>query len=199
MIAALMGTVLGFRGSALVVMTSGGVGYCVHVLPSCRDTYSAGAFISLQIETILRENDMSFYGFEDNREREAFVLLTSVQSVGARVAFSLLSLGDVSVLFRAIAQKKTSFLTKASGVGAKLADRIILELHKKSEVSMYAEDEKTCVEPETEVWRDVRRGLLALSFSTRDVEHMMVKAHITSSWNGDKNDAIRACLKTRDI
>jgi len=83
------------------------------------------------VETVVREDAILLYGFADNAEREWFRLLTTVQGVGAKVALAILSTIDPNALAAVIASADRASLTRAAGVGARLADRILSELRTK--------------------------------------------------------------------
>ncbi len=84
------------------------------------------------VETQVREDAISLYGFIDTAERDWFRLLLTVQGVGAKVALNLLSALSPSELVRAIAAGDRGSLTRAAGVGAKLAIRLLSELREKA-------------------------------------------------------------------
>ncbi len=113
-----------------------GVGYLVHA-----STRTIAALPSPPtaarplIETQVREDAITLYGFADPAERDWFRLLTAVQGVGAKVALSLLSALSPRELVSAIAAADRASLTRASGVGSKLAIRLLSELRDKA-VSM---------------------------------------------------------------
>lgn len=86
---------------------------------------------TLYIRTITREDGTTLYGFADPQERRVFDWLLTVTGCGPKVAMSLLSqVGEASIV-TAIAQQDSKALTRASGVGTKLAERIVLELKDK--------------------------------------------------------------------
>ena len=114
-------------------------GVCYDVFASSK-TISAvgdeGASASLFIETHVREDHIHLYGFATESEHKCFKLLTTVQGVGAKVGLAILSALTPDEAISAIsAQDKTSF-TRASGVGPKLAERIVTEL--KSKIGAFA-------------------------------------------------------------
>ena len=86
----------------------------------------------LLIETQVREDAITLYGFADPAERDWFRLLLTVQGVGAKVALALLSAQSPADLVRAIATGDRGSLTRAAGVGAKLAVRLLSELREKA-------------------------------------------------------------------
>ena len=131
MIAKLTGLVDAVDAEAVTVDV-GGVGYSV--LCSSRTLVAlppAGGPVSLMIETHVREDHIRLYGFAEAAERDWFRLLLAVQGVGARLALHILSVLTPAELGEAIAVEDAETLTRANGVGAKLARRIAGELKDK--------------------------------------------------------------------
>lgn len=87
--------------------------------------------VSLMIETHVREDHIHLYGFIDQEERDWFRLLATVQGVGAKMALAILSALSPQQLIQAIAAQDKAHLTRANGVGQKLAARIVTELKDK--------------------------------------------------------------------
>jgi Holliday junction DNA helicase RuvA len=115
------------------VLDVNGVGYLV--LASTRTLGALPnppATASLLIETQVREDAITLYGFATSAERDWFRLLTTVQGVGAKVALALLSALSPDQLIAAIATGDRAAVTRAPGVGPKLAVRILSELHDKA-------------------------------------------------------------------
>lgn len=128
MIAKLTGAVDSI-GEAQVVIDVAGVGYLVYC--SARTLGGLpplGEVASLLVDTHVREDHIHLYGFADVQEREWFHLLKSVQGVGAKLAIAILSALSIDQLGHAIAAQDRTFLTRADGVGPKLASRILSEL-----------------------------------------------------------------------
>lgn len=128
MIGKLKGLVDSF-GDDWVLIDCGGVCYEVHC--SGRTLQSlprVGEAAVVFIETILREDLIRLYGFATEAEKSWFLLLTTVQGVGARVALSILSVLSPSELSSAVALQDKAMVGRANGVGPKLAVRIVTEL-----------------------------------------------------------------------
>jgi len=132
MIARLKGILDSLHGDALV-LDVGGVGYLVHCAASTLAKLPPlGAPLSLYIETLLRQDAITLYGFELEAEREWFRLLMSVQGVGAKVALAILGALGVEGALQAIARQDKAAFARAPGVGPKLAGRLTNELKDKA-------------------------------------------------------------------
>ena len=130
MIAKLKG-IIDTIGEDYCIVDVGGVGYLVFASSKTLGRLGKGTAASLLIETVVREDSITLYGFADAWEKEWFNTLTRVQGVGAKVCLSILSVLSPGQLAQAVsAQDKASF-TRASGVGPKLAARIVTELKDK--------------------------------------------------------------------
>lgn len=130
MIAKLKG-IIDTIGDDYCIIDVNGVGYLVSASSKTLGKLNTGIETSLLTEMIVREDSISLFGFADAWEKEWFNTLTKVQGVGAKVCLSILSVLSPSQLAQAIsAQDKTSFC-RASGVGPKLAARIVTELKDK--------------------------------------------------------------------
>src|SRR5580693_936346 len=131
MIGKLSGTIDNIMGSQ-VILDVNGVGYVLTC--SARTLRRLGppkSAAALLIETHVREDAINLYGFADADEQGWFRLLTTVQGVGAKVALALLSAAEPEELAQIIAAQDKTALTKADGVGPKLALRIVTELKDK--------------------------------------------------------------------
>lgn len=119
-------------GDDWVVVDCSGVGYLVSCSSRTLSRLEAGTAASLFIETHVREDAIQLYGFLETGERDWFRLLTTVQGVGAKVGLSILSVATPDQLLQIIAAQDKASLTRASGVGPKLAVRILTELKDKA-------------------------------------------------------------------
>jgi Holliday junction DNA helicase RuvA len=120
-------------GDDWVILDVGGVGYVVscstRTLSSLPGT---GEAVALSIETYVREDQIRLFGFTTDTEREWFRLLQTVQGVGAKVALSILGVLKASDLANAIALQDKAAVSRAPGVGPKVAARIVAELKDKA-------------------------------------------------------------------
>ena len=131
MIASLAGVVAQATGDSVVVDVNG-VGYLVFASARTLGRLpTRGEAARLLIETHVREDHIHLYGFADEGERGWFRLLTTVQGVGARTALALLSALAPDALATAVMAQDKAALTRADGVGPKLAQRIVMELRDK--------------------------------------------------------------------
>ncbi len=117
------------KKSSFVAIDTGGIWYKVFVSPRTITALADRAEIALYIETHWRkDNGPELYGFETERELELFQKLVSVSGVGPKSALGILSIASVDQAISAINEGKTDLLTRASGIGKKTAERIVLEL-----------------------------------------------------------------------
>jgi Holliday junction DNA helicase RuvA len=128
MIGKLKGLVDSF-GDDWVLIDCGGVCYEVHCSTRTLQALPrVGEATVVFIETILREDLIRLFGFATEAEKSWFLLLTTVQGVGARVALAILSVLSPSELSSAVALQDKAMVGRANGVGPKLAVRIVTEL-----------------------------------------------------------------------
>jgi len=115
-----------------VVIEAGGIGYEVFV-PDNSAVYLADSRETVLIYTamIVREDDVSIYGFHDKESLDLFRKLLTVNGVGAKAAMAILSAMPVENIKKAIVFDDAATLTKANGIGKKIAQRITLELKDK--------------------------------------------------------------------
>lgn len=127
MIASLAGTVAQVALDRAVLDVQG-VGYLVHAAPATLAGLRPGEPARLQTTLVVREDSMTIYGFADADERDVFETAQSVSGVGPRIALAMLAVLTPDALRRAIAAEDTASLRRVPGIGAKSAQRIVLEL-----------------------------------------------------------------------
>ena len=130
MIAKLRG-IIDTIGDDYCIVDVNGVGYLVFASAKTLGKLTRGKQYCLLTETVVREYSISLFGFYDAWEKEWFLTLTKVQGVGAKVCLSILSVLSPSQLAQAVAAQDKNSFTRASGVGPKLAARLVTELKDK--------------------------------------------------------------------
>ncbi len=134
MIASLEGVVAAVSGTG-VVLDVGGVGYRVFAGPSTLTGLSPGDQLKLHTHHLVREDVQALYGFRSTEELAFFELIITVSGVGPKVGLAIVSSRPVADLQLAILQGDDAVLTAVSGVGKRLAGRIVLELREKVEAA----------------------------------------------------------------
>ena len=132
MIAKLKG-VLDETGEDWAIIDVQGVGYLVHCSAKTLNALGeTGEAVTVFTDLQVSENDMRLLGFAESGERDWFRLLTTVQGVGSKVALAILSALSTGELCDACAAQDSASVSRAKGVGAKIAERIVNELKEKA-------------------------------------------------------------------
>lgn len=198
MIAHLTGKVLRTDANS-VVLDVNGVGYRAFVPLSVLSSLpSEGGTLSLFTTMIVREDDITLYGFPSLDEQQVFQALIGVAGVGPKVALSLLSVLEGPTLARAIASGDTKTLTKVPGVGPKLAQRIALELG--DQMARLSFDLKVqsaagaATTPSGQVFEDIVEMLVSLQYNRSDARKAAEKVLADSAGDADVPRLIREAL-----
>ena len=156
------------------IIDVGGVGYLVFCsAKTLAGLPTQGEACEIFVETHVREDHIHLYGFATTAEKAAFKLLTSVQGVGAKVGLAILSALSPQELQAAVASGDKAPFTRASGVGPKLAQRLVTELADKigslvaGGVTLKAVA-GTAVEPETGAVEEAVSALTNLGYGRMD-------------------------------
>lgn len=116
------------------VIDVGGVGYLLYVSEKtigALSVYTPGANLKLYTYLNVREDALELFGFQNEAEKRAFLLLTGISGVGPRAALSILSALTPDALCNAVLHGDASSISAANGIGAKTAQKVILELKDK--------------------------------------------------------------------
>jgi Holliday junction DNA helicase RuvA len=190
-IALLSGTVA-VRRADHVVIDCQGVGYRTAVsAETLRQVPAVGNPVLLHTHLIMREDGISLYGFAAEEERDLFLMLLGVQSVGPKVALEVLSGGPTRELVRALSAGDVARFQAVKGVGKRTAERIIVELREKVGASgLGAGGDAILITRGDDPRLLAREGLTGLGFSLDEAEALL------TDLNGDTpEELIAAALK----
>lgn len=150
-----------------IVVEAGGIGYDISVAGnSSLYLRSEGDEVICYTAMIVREDDVSLYGFADRESLELFRLLITVSGVGAKAAMAVLSALTSSQLRQAIAFEDDKAIATANGVGKKTAQRIVLELKDKVSADDVSVPEQQAVSAASDdVRSEAVNGLVVLGYS----------------------------------
>jgi len=181
-----------------VVVDVSGVGYLVSISANC--FYSLpeppGA-VSLHIHTSVRDDDISLYGFSTALERRVFGMLISVSKVGPKAAMALLSAFQADQLLGAIAGGDARALAKVRGIGAKTAERILVDLTDKA-AALLPEAKLAAIERVPRPGRaddDAISALLNLGYRPAEAETRVAEARQALGEAASIPEVVRAALK----
>jgi Holliday junction DNA helicase RuvA len=172
---ALLGGTVAVRRSDHVVVDCGGVGYRLSVSgETLRHVPAIGNEVRLHTHLIVREDALTLYGFATEEERELFLMLLGVQSVGPKVALAVLSGGPPRELLRALAAGDSARLQAVPGIGKRTAERIIVELREKvGAAGLEAQETPIRVLVGDDPRHLARDGLLGLGYSVQEADELL--------------------------
>jgi len=171
MIALLRGEVAVRRADHVVVL-AGGVGYRLAVsAETLRHVPAVGKPVTLHSHLVVRDDVLALYGFAHEQERDLFLALIGVQSVGPKVALAVLSGGTPRELIGALASGDVARLQAVPGIGKRTAERIVVELREK--VGGAALDEEIVITRADGPRRVARDGLVELGFSIVEADEAL--------------------------
>ena len=156
-----------------VVIDVQGVGYLLSVSShTLKQVPAVGREVTLLTHMVVREDAMALYGFATEEERELFLLLLGVQSVGPKMALAVLSGGSPRELVAPLAAGDVKRLTTVPGIGKRTAERIIVELREKVAGSLEEEVALAVVEG-GDARALARDGLVNLGYQPLEAEQLL--------------------------
>jgi Holliday junction DNA helicase RuvA len=174
-IALVSGTVA-VRRSDHVVVDCGGVGYRLAVSSeTLRHVPAVGNEVVLHAHLVVRDDALALFGFATEEERELFLMLLGVQSVGPKVALAVLSGGPPRELVAALAAGDAARFQAVPGIGKRTAERIIVELREKVGVTL-PEHGNVVIRRSDDPRSIAREGLLGLGYSASEVDELLDRA-----------------------
>ncbi len=175
MIATLEGIVSEKLDDATVV-TVNGVGYGVQMPLYARTDAQSGAAIKLYIYEHIRETGHDLYGFREYVDKQFFELLLSVNGVGPKMALNIMNVGNYGEVRQAIANADSKLIQQASGVGKRVAERIIVELKNKVGLVAAELDASGLLTSDEMLYGDeAAQALTSLGYSTQDAMRALAK------------------------
>jgi len=204
MIASVAGTVLSVSPTAAVVEV-GGVGLLVQCTPATLAGLAVGDAARLATTLVVRETELTLYGFADADEREVFETLQSAGGVGPKLAQAVLGVLAPDEVRRAVADEDLTVLTKVPGIGRKGAQRIVLDLKDKlgppaggatSRAGLGAGAAGRIMPAPRTAAEQVTDALIGLGYSAREAEDAVVAAGGADAegTDGDVPVLLRAAL-----
>jgi Holliday junction DNA helicase RuvA len=174
MIALVSGSVA-VRRADHVVVDCGGVGYRLAVSgETLKQVPAVGLPVTLHTHLVVRDDALALYGFATESERDLFLMLLGVQSVGPKVALAVLSGAPPRVLLGAVARGDVAALQSTPGVGKRTAERIVVELREK--VGAAFPDNAISVTRGDEPHGLARDALLGLGYNVAEIDELLADA-----------------------
>jgi Holliday junction DNA helicase RuvA len=191
MISRVRGTLVRSRPEAVEVMTPGGVAYEISVpLTVYERLPREGQEVELRTVQVVREDAVELFGFLDDHERLVFARLLTASGVGPRLALAILSTLSPDRLVRAIGERDTSALRQVPGVGAKKAERLVLELQGKlDDLALAAAGPR----PEGRAAEEATSALIALGYTPAQAT-VAVRRALEENGRLEGTDLIKAAL-----
>ncbi|MEF9924609.1 MAG: Holliday junction branch migration protein RuvA [Muribaculaceae bacterium] len=175
-----------------VVLDNNGMGYMINITLNTYTQLQSKDSAKIYLYEAIREDAFILYGFTAKRERELFVLLISVSGVGASIARMILSSLPVAELEQTIATGNVNLLKSVKGIGAKTAQRIIVDLKDKIKVG----DNSLIVQASVtnDVYDEALAALVMLGFP-QQLSNKALKKLFADSPSINVEDAIKKALK----
>lgn len=192
MISSITGVVTSVSATQIVIEV-GGVGLAVRPSSNALARSRLGQATSLATYLVVREDDLILFGFADERERFVFEMLQRVSGVGPRLAMQAISSLGASDIERSISEQDAKALTAAPGIGAKVAQRIVLELAKAFVVTPLDMGSST-----SNGWSAVQAALVNLGWGESESREAVAMARkevsLNESFDGDLGQQLKLAL-----
>ncbi len=181
------------KGTFITIEVSG-TGYLLEVTEHDFMQFSVDENNSVKAYVLLahREDAMSLYGFSNKETRDIFQILLSVSGVGAKMAIALLNEFDACDLISLVIDGDFKELTKAKGVGPKLAQKIILELKDKLMKTELPRNNSSL--PQSQAIGDTQAVLLSLGYEDKEIEYALKKVMPTVEDSSNSEEVLRKAL-----
>ncbi|AWB89302.1 Holliday junction branch migration protein RuvA [Salinibacterium hongtaonis] len=189
MISSVRGTLLSLAGSVAVIEV-GGIGLAVAITPQHALSLRTGSEVTVHTALIVREDDLSLYGFADRDELSVFDLLRGVTGVGPKSAMGVLAAMTPDEIARAVNSENDSAFRKVSGIGPKTAKLIVLSLAGKL---VAVAPSPSAAAPQPIVRDSVVQALIGLGWNEKAAQDAADEA--ISSAAGAQRESVPALLR----
>jgi holliday junction DNA helicase RuvA len=125
------------KDEGCLVVDIGGIGFKIFTPQRISAASNIGESIGLFTYMVVRQDNLSLYGFEDREERELFQQLLRVNGIGPRTALAILSTLTVDKIYQAVIEEKPMVFNQVPGIGSKTSQKLVLMLHDKLKESGY--------------------------------------------------------------
>lgn len=192
MIAYIEGQLAQTTPHSCIVITASGLGYEVWLTPQTLSSLSQDTPVKLYTSQVIREDSHELFGFASFDERQTFLTLTSISKVGPKTALNILARFQPQDLRQLVFNEDIKALTQVSGIGAKSAQQIFLEL--KYKLKLDSPVNSTPLQGYTQVYRDALVGLAGLGYVEEEAAPVL-KAMLQAEPDLDVSAALRQALK----
>ena len=197
MIAWLRGAYRGRDPDGRVIVDVGGVGYALAVPLAVLGQAETGQIVELQVHTHVREDEIALFGFEDEIQVQTFRALIQVSGVGPKVAIGILGALAPGELASAVSAQDVARLSKAKGVGKRLAERLAVDLKGKLDFVPAAATPVAVAKKPTKQAKgldDLRSALVHLEFRPKEVDAALADVRETWPEGADFDTMLRRAL-----
>ncbi len=158
---------------ANIVIEAGGIGYFIHISLNSYSRLNGKTETQLYLHQMVREDAHTLYGFSETKERDFFRSLISVNGVGANTAIMMLSSLTTDEIRAAVTTENVSTLQSVKGIGAKTAQRIIIDL--KDKLGKIPESGQILLPADNTIQIEALSALVMLGFAKKDAEKTVAK------------------------
>lgn len=156
-----------------IVIEANGIGYLAHISLNSYSALNGKKEARIFLHQVVREDAHTFYGFADVNERQLFRNLISVNGVGASTAIMMLSSLSADELIAAVTTENVAVLKAVKGIGAKTAQRIIIDL--KDKLGKIPETGQILLPADNTIRNESLSALVMLGFAKKDAEKIVTK------------------------
>lgn len=194
MISYIKGRIIEKQPDHIIVETAGGIAFLINISLATFSQIGDEAEIKIFTHYIVKEDAQILYGFMEEEERELFKLLLSVNGIGPNTARLMLSSMNVGELLNALATEDVGALQSIKGIGAKTAQRVIIELKDKTKKTEWAKASKITVTYNNNKY-EALSALIALGFPKNGAEAALDKVIKADGINLTVEELIKKSLK----